>query len=157
MGVSGSGKTVVGSLLAARLGGRFFDGDPFHPPENIVKMAAGEPLTDADRAPWYERMRREVVQAAPPGSTWVLACSALKKAYRDVLRRPNETDVRLVFLDGSYNMIFERMTRRKDHFMREGMLRSQFETLERPDAEEAMIVSVHQSTAAVVDEIIQRL
>jgi gluconokinase len=120
-------------------------------------MAAGEPLTDADRAPWYERMRREVVQAAPPGSTWVLACSALKKAYRDVLRRPNETDVRLVFLDGSYNMIFERMTRRKDHFMREGMLRSQFETLERPDAEEAMIVSVHQSPAAVVDEIIRRL
>jgi gluconokinase len=157
MGVAGSGKTVVGSRLAARLGGRFFDADEFHPPENIVKMAAGVPLSDDDRQPWFAGMRREVVEAAPPGTTWVLACSALKKSYRDFLRHPDETDVRFVFLDGDYDLIFARMAQRKDHFMREGMLRSQFETLERPDAWEAMTVGVDQSPDAIVAEIISRL
>jgi gluconokinase len=157
MGVAGSGKTVVGSRLATQLGGPFFDADQFHPPENIAKMAAGVPLSDTDRKPWFEAMRRQVVEAAPPGTTWVLACSALKKAYRNFLRRPNETDVRFIFLDGDYNLIFARMAERKDHFMREGMLRSQFETLERPDAQEAMTVGVDQSRDAIVAEIIRRL
>ena len=142
MGVAGAGKTEVGSRLAARLGARFFDADAFHPPENIKRMSAGLPLTDADRWPWFDRMRREVVEAAPPGQTWILACSALKKRYRDHLRRSGEHDVVFVFLDGDYDTIFKRMSARTDHFMKEGMLKSQFEALEPPDKDEAIVVSI---------------
>ena len=157
MGVSGAGKTEIGSRLAARLGGRFFDADSFHPPGNIARMSAGEPLTDADRWPWFDRMRRDVITAAPAGETWVLACSALKKSYREWLRKPDEDDVQFIFLNGDYDTIFNRMTARTDHFMREGMLRSQFATLEPPTTDEAMIVDARANPDDIVKEVIRRL
>jgi len=132
MGVSGSGKTEVGRGLAAVLGGQFFDADGYHPEANVAKMSAGMPLTDDDRRPWFERLEREVVASCPAGSTRVLACSALKRKYRDWLRAARPGCVRFVHLVGDFETIFGRMAARKDHFMGAGMLRSQFETLEDP-------------------------
>lgn len=156
-GVAGSGKTEVGARLAVRLGGRFFDADQFHPPENIARMSAGYPLTDAERWPWLANMRRQVIERVPPGETWVLACSGLKKSYRQFLKRPDESHVRLIFLDGDYELIFARMKIRQDHFMRESMLRSQFEALEPPSSDEALIVSIDCTPDEIVDEIVRRL
>ena len=152
MGVSGSGKTEVGQRLAAKLTGHFFDADAFHPPENIAKMSQGVPLTDADRIPWLEAMRTRVIDACPPGETCVLACSALKRHYREYLRATRPASVHFIFLDGSYDIIFARMQERTDHFMREEMLRSQFASLEAPGNEEAIQVSI----AAPVDEVVTR-
>ncbi len=134
MGVSGSGKTEVGRALAAALGARFFDADGFHPPENIAKMSAGTPLTDADREPWFERLAADVIRPCAPGETRVLACSALKRAYRDRLRAAKPGAVRFIHLAGDFQTIHDRMIARTDHFMRADMLRSQFATLEDPAA-----------------------
>lgn len=156
MGVSGCGKTEVGTRLAARLGGDFFDADGFHPPENIAKMSAGEPLTDADRAPWFDRMEREVIAPCPPGAVRVLACSALKKRYRDRLRAalPWPGVMRFVHLEGAYELIFSRMSARHDHFMREDMLRSQFAALEPPRPEEepdVLALSIEPSVEVIAE------
>lgn len=137
MGVSGSGKTSVARSLAASLGAAFLDADDLHSGASRQKMAAGTPLDDADRAPWLARLRDEL--AARPRV--VLACSALRRRYRDVLRQAGG-DLRFVYLDGSHDLIEARMRDRRDHFMRPGMLRSQFETLERPAADEADVITV---------------
>ena len=134
MGVSGSGKTEVGRGLARALGGLFFDADGFHPPANVAKMSAGTPLTDDDRQPWFDRLEREVLAPCAPGETRVLACSALKKSYRDRLRAARPGAVRFVHLAGDFDTIHGRMTARQGHFMRAEMLRSQFATLEDPAA-----------------------
>jgi gluconokinase len=127
MGVSGSGKTTIGRLLAARLGCAFLDGDDFHPAENIAKMAAGTPLGDEDRWPWLERLNRELRAR----DNAVMACSALKQAYRDIL-----TDgipaCRLVHLRGSLELIRSRLTERRHRYMPAALLESQFATLEPP-------------------------
>jgi gluconokinase len=131
MGVSGSGKTTVGEMLARRLGWDFFDGDEFHPPENVAKMAAGVPLADEDRAPWLARLHDLLAGTLRVGRHPILACSALKARYRDVLLA-GTAGVRVVYLKGSYDLILARMQNRPGHYMKPGMLRSQFDALEEP-------------------------
>lgn len=146
MGVAGSGKSTVGAWLAARLGGAFFDADDFHPPANVAKMAAGIPLDDADRAPWLARLRREVVD--PPGGPRVLACSALKRAYRRQLGA-GTPGVALVYLQGSPALLGTRIAARSGHFMKPGMLASQLATLEEPGPDEGVTVSIDASPECV--------
>ena len=131
MGVSGAGKTTVGAALAQALGCEFLDADEFHPPENVAKMAAGKPLTDADRWPWLDRLNGELLSRAARGTGAVLACSALKEAYR--LRLMTGTGcARLVHLCGSLEFIRARMATRKHRYMPASLLESQFSTLEAP-------------------------
>ncbi|MBP6469262.1 MAG: gluconokinase [Chloroflexi bacterium] len=154
MGVSGCGKSTVGLALAQRLGAMFYDGDDFHPPQNVAKMAGGSPLNDDDRYPWLARLHDLLAEHLAQGETAVLACSALKKKYRDQLRQGNE-GVRLVYLQGSLNLIWERMAARQDHYMKPVMLQSQFDALEPPSPQNTMIISVEHSVEDIVDYIIQ--
>jgi len=154
MGVSGSGKTTVGRALAERLGVPFLDGDDFHPPENVRKMAAGKPLTDDDRRPWLLELRRRIDRLRSEGRSAVLACSALKAAYRDVLM-DGAPGVRLVYLRGSYELIAGRLARRRGHFMPPGLLRSQFEALEEPD--DALVVDVARSPDEIAGMVVEKL
>jgi gluconokinase len=160
MGVSGSGKTEVGRALATALGGTFFDADGYHPPANVAKMSAGTPLTDDDRWPWFDRLGREVLAPCAPGETRVLACSALKKVYRDRLRAAAPGAVRFVHLAGDFETIHGRMAARQGHFMKAEMLRSQFATLEDPAAlgeTDALHVSILPPIEAIVRDVVARL
>ncbi len=154
MGVSGSGKTTVGKMLARRLGWEFFDADEFHSPENVAKMAAGIPLTDADRAPWLAALHDLLAEARQAGRRPILACSALKQSYRDALRAGNP-GVRVVYLKGSYDLIQARMQSRADHYMKPGMLRSQFDALEEPP--DAWTADVSLPPEEIVKEILELL
>jgi gluconokinase/6-phosphogluconolactonase len=157
MGVSGSGKSTIASRLAERLGWTFEDGDRFHPKRNVAKMSAGHPLTDEDRWPWLQAIADEIGRVCQAGGHLVIACSALKRAYRDVLA-DDRGDVRFVFLDGSQALIAERLARRKGHFMPPGLLDSQFKTLEPPQADEhAITVSIDAPVETVVDNIVNRM
>jgi len=129
MGVSGSGKSTVGRMLAERLGATFLDADDFHPPANVAKMRAGVPLDDADRAPWLDALAAEL---ASPAGRIVLACSALKTAYRDRLRQA-APGLLTIFLHGDPALIRRRMEARGGHFMPSGLLESQLQTLETPE------------------------
>lgn len=155
MGVSGSGKTTVGEVLAARLGWPFVDADDFHPPANVEKMRAGVPLTDADRGPWLAALRRRLDDACDRGESLVLACSALKHAYQHYLERHHPADVRYVYLHGSEELIRERLAARTGHFMNPALLHSQFETLEPPD--DAVRVDISGTPESIADEIRRRL
>src|SRR5690242_4082506 len=117
MGVSGSGKTTLAGRLAARLHYTFADGDDFHPPQNVAKMARGEPLTDADRAPWLQTLAKWIAEHDSAGRSTVLACSALKRAYRDTLRAPAPQRVWFIHLDAPREALRQRMARRKGHYM----------------------------------------
>jgi len=130
MGVSGVGKTTVGQALAQQLGWSFADADDFHPAANVAKMRAGIPLTDADRAPWLQSLRATIAFWLAAGQSAVLACSALKQAYREQLLVGPE--VKLVFLRADLNLIAERMAARHGHYMNPALLRSQFDVLEAP-------------------------
>lgn len=152
MGVAGVGKTTVGRLLAERLGWPFVDADAFHPAANVAKMKRGEPLTDADRAPWLAALRALLAQHAAEGQPLVLACSALRAAYRDVLA--DGGPIAFVHLYGSSALIRTRMEAR-DHFMPPGLLASQFEALEPP--ENALTLSVEAPPAALVEAIVGHL
>jgi gluconokinase len=157
MGVSGSGKTTVGKLLAERLGWQYQEGDALHPPENVAKMSAGTPLTDADRSPWLHRIAARIDEWRSRGESGVVTCSALKRAYRDIIigDRP---DVGLVHLRGSRELIGRRMAARKGHFMPTALLDNQFATLQEPSPEErAITVDVDGTPAEIVDEILRRL
>jgi gluconokinase len=157
MGVSGSGKSTVADRLAARLGWRYEDGDRFHPPANVAKMSAGHPLTDEDRWPWLQAIANEIDRTCKDGQRAVVACSALRHAYRDVLVHGRD-DVRIVFLNGTQDLIAERLAARKGHFMPPGLLTSQFATLEPPQpAERPITVSIDASVEAIVDDIIRQL
>lgn len=145
MGVSGSGKSTVGALLAGRLGCEFLDADAFHPPENVAKMAASVPLTDADRAPWLARLNAELRARHDA----VLACSALKESYRRTLAQG--VDCRFVHLRGTLELIRERMRLRKHRYMPASLLESQFATLEPPGG--AIDVDVAESPARCVEVI----
>ncbi len=142
MGVSGCGKTKVGKALAADLGWPFFDADDFHPEANVAKMAAGTPLTDADRWPWLDRLADEMGAILARGGDAVLACSALKQAYRDRIasRAKAPSDFRFVYLKGDYDTIAPRVTERRHRYMPATLLESQFATLEEP--KDAIVIDV---------------
>jgi gluconokinase len=157
MGVSGSGKTTVASKLAERLHWTFEDGDRFHPKSNVEKMSAGQPLTDEDRWPWLNAIADEIERVCTAGEHAVIACSALKRTYRDVLLR-GRNDVRIVFLNGTQQLIAHRLSSRKDHFMPPGLLDSQFRTLEPPGFDEnAIDVSIDATVDAIVNDIVSKL
>jgi gluconokinase len=157
MGVSGSGKSTIADRLAARLGWRYEDGDKFHPPSNVAKMSAGHPLTDEDRWPWLRAIADEIDRVCETGQRAVIACSALKRTYREILVH-GRNDVRIVFLNGTQDLIAERLAARKGHFMPPGLLISQFRTLEPPQLNERPItVSIDDSVEAIVDDIVRQL
>jgi len=155
MGVCGSGKTTIGSALARALDVPFVDGDDFHPPENVRKMAAGIPLTDDDRAGWLRALADRMRDATRAREGLVVACSALKRAYRDVLRQ-GAPDARFVYLDGPRELLATRMSARRGHYMPASLLDSQLATLERPSADErAIVCDVSSAPADVVAAIIR--
>ena len=157
MGVSGSGKSTVAEALAKRLGWRCEDGDRFHPASNVAKMRAGHPLTDEDRLPWLKAIAAEIARTCAANQHAVVACSALKRAYRDILVN-GRSDVRLVFLDGTDTLIASRLAARKGHFMPAGLLASQFRTLELPGADEHPFrVSIDATVEAIVDDILRQV
>ena len=156
MGVSGSGKSTVASMLANRLQWTYEDGDWFHPETNVEKMHHGEPLTDQDRLPWLRAIAAWIDNTRKAGSHGVIACSALKRRYRDILidGRP---DVRLIYLKGDQTLIARRIAHR-EHFMPASLLPSQFEALEEPGSDEnPIIVSIEQRPREIVEEIIATL
>ena len=154
MGVAGSGKTTVGERLAKQLGWHFYDADAFHPAENVAKMANGTPLTDADRAPWLAALLALISSSLKEGRPAVLACSALKESYRQQLLAGNE-GVLVVYLKGSYELIWSRLSQREDHYMKPAMLKSQFETLEEPT--DALTLDVAMPVAGIVQEIVNHI
>jgi gluconokinase len=157
MGVSGSGKSTIAEHLANRIGWIFEDGDQFHPASNISKMHAGQPLTDDDRWPWLRAIAAEIDRVYRAGGHVVIACSALKRAYRDILVH-GRRDVRIVYLDGTQQLIAERLAKRTGHFMPPDLLPSQFRTLEPPGSDENPVtVSIDASIEAVVDDIVHQL
>ena len=157
MGVSGSGKTTVADKLAERLGWDFEDGDIFHPASNVAKMSAGQPLTDEDRWPWLRAIAEDIGRVCEAGQRVVIACSALKRVYRDILVH-ERNDVRIIYLNGTQQLIADRLAARKGHFMPPGLLTSQFKTLEPPGASENPVtVSIDASVDAIVDDIIRLL
>jgi gluconokinase len=157
MGVSGSGKSTIADALAKRLGWRFEDGDKFHPASNVAKMSAGRPLTDEDRWPWLQAIADEIDRLCGKGQRAVVACSALKRAYRNVLVHGRD-DVRIVFLNGTQTLIASRLAARRGHFMPPGLLASQFKTLEPPTADERPAnISIDATVTAIVDDIIRQL
>ena len=150
MGVSGSGKTTVGVLLAQALGGEFVEGDDYHPPANVAKMRQGVPLDDADRRPWLETLAAEIGRWLAAGRTVVLACSALRRRYRAILRggRPG---VRFVHLSGTAALIRARLAGRRGHYMPASLLDSQLATLEEPL--DAIVVAIDRPPAEIVARI----
>jgi gluconokinase len=155
MGVSGSGKSTVAGLVAGRLGWDLAEGDDLHPPANVAKMQAGEPLTDDDRWPWLESIAEWIRAHTAAGTPGVVTCSALKKRYRDVLRGEG---VVFVFLEGSKDRISDRLASRHGHFMPPALLESQFDALEAPTEDETFItLCVSATPAEEAQEIIDRL
>ncbi|MCI0488900.1 MAG: gluconokinase [Blastocatellia bacterium] len=158
IGVTGSGKTTVGKLIADLLGWPFYDADDFHPEANIIKMRSGIPLTDADRAPWLHALERLIADSLSGNHSAVLACSALKEAYREHLRAPSASDpssVRFVYLRISPVVAEQRLQQRPDHFMPPGLVPSQFEALEEPA--DALIVEATLEPREIASEIRQAL
>lgn len=152
MGVSGSGKSTIGRLLGKQLGIPFFDGDDFHPKTNVEKMADGHPLNDDDRVGWLERLNELARAHEDQGA--VIACSALKAKYRKLLRHGIEK-LDFIYLDGSFELISNRLAQRQNHFMPSDLLRSQFETLEIP--KHAFSVSIDAEPSTIVADILQKL
>jgi carbohydrate kinase (thermoresistant glucokinase family) len=153
MGVSGSGKTTVGALLAKKLGFRFFDGDDYHSKRNIKKMASGQALTDADRREWLLRLNELACSHQNDGA--VIVCSALKESYRRLLCQEIEEKCRFVLLSGTFEEIMDRMQKRVGHFMPPSLLRSQFATLESPKG--AIVVSIKNTPEVIVSTILDQL
>ena len=155
MGVSGSGKSTVAGILAGQLGWDLQEGDDLHPAENIAKMASGQPLTDADRWPWLQRIADWIDGHLAAGRSGLVTCSALKRSYRDVLRRD---DVVFVHLAGTRKEISDRLTMRLDHFMPTTLLDDQIATLEPPEPDErTLVVEIGRPPAVEVAEIIDEL
>jgi carbohydrate kinase (thermoresistant glucokinase family) len=153
MGVSGCGKSTIGALLALRLGWEFADADWFHPASNVDKMESGIPLTDEDRWPWLDAIAAWIDQTRRDDGHAVIACSALKRRYRDVLIG-DRADVRLVYLKGDETLIARRIATRHEHFMPQSLLHSQYETLEEPGPDEnPVIVSVKPPPHEIVTQI----
>ena len=153
MGVSGSGKTTLGKALAEKLGWDFFDADDFHPPENIAKMTAGIPLSDSDRAPWLAALHHQLLSTLSADRHPVLACSALKETYRAKLLEGMD-GITVIYLKGSYDLILSRMSTREDHYMKPGMLQSQFDVLEEP--KDAIVLDVKMPLKDMIDTITKK-
>lgn len=153
MGVSSTGKTSVGTAVAQRLGMKLIDGDDLHPRANIQKMASGTPLNDDDRFPWLERINDAAFSLEQKSEKGIIVCSALKKKYRDQIRQGN-ADVKFIFLQGSFELVLERMKQRKGHFMKPEMLQSQFNTLEVPQADEPDVIFIDIDGS--FDEVVER-
>ncbi len=153
IGVCGCGKTTIGQALAQKLGWRFLDADDFHPETNVAKMASGMPLTDDDRWPWFDRIVAEMKRVSAAGQHAVVACSALKEAYRNRLAAGG--DVRVVYLKGDAATIESRLVRRAGHFMPASLLPSQFATLQEPT--EAIVIDIREPVAAQVAAITRAL
>lgn len=156
MGVSGSGKTHVGQEVAQRLGWSFVDADDFHSPSNITKMRAGIALTDADREPWLETLNRLLLTKQREESDVVLACSALKHAYRLTLA-DGVGNLRFVYLDVPEAVVIERVRARRGHFLHSELVASQFTDLETPNTDEAIIIDADRPKAAVIDSVVEAL
>ena len=157
MGVAGCGKSTVAARLARRLGWDFAEADTFHSQANIAKMSSGSPLTDDDRAPWLDAMAAYLGGARAAGRPCVLACSALRRVYRERLAAGNP-DVRCVYLQGSYEMIAARLATRRGHYMPASLLASQFATLEEPTADEhAITLPAEGPVATTLDRIAREL
>ncbi len=155
-GVSGAGKTTVGELLARELDWHFLEADDFHPAANIEKMRSGYPLTDEDRWPWLERLREQIKRSLAARENAVLACSALKRKYRERLRVNDE--VKLVFLRGSYAVIAEQLRHRRGHFFDRALLKIQFDDLEEPQPDEsALTIELGRTPQELVKEIKEKL
>jgi len=155
MGVSGCGKTTVAAILASRLGWPFEEGDALHPQANIEKMAAGHPLTDADRWPWLAKVADWIDERLDAGENGLITCSALKRSYRDLINRRGSGLI-FVFLAGSKETIAARLAARHGHFMRASLLDSQFADLEEPAADEPAIrVDIGPPAAEIVEQIME--
>ena len=154
MGVSGCGKTTVGKALAAKQGWDFYDGDDFHRLDNIAKMASGIPLNDDDRAPWLASLTALIAACLKENRPGVLACSALKEQYRQLLFADNQ-GVRIVFLKGDYDLIWSRMLARPGHYMKPEMLKSQFDALDEPTS--GLVIDASLSVDEIVDRILEYL
>ena len=154
MGVSGTGKSTIGKLLSDRTGWGFYDADDFHPPSNIAKMNHGIPLTDSDRVPWLLKLQQLIVKISDKGQHGILACSALKSQYRQILQN-DRSDVIFIYLRGNYDCIQSRIQQRTGHFMSSSLLRSQFDTLEEP--QNALTIDVSDPPEAIVEEILHYL
>jgi gluconokinase len=155
MGVAGSGKSTIGGMLAGRLGWEYVEADAYHPPGNLAKMRAGEPLTDADRWPWLDALAAEIDALRAALRSAVVTCSALKRAYRDRLRA-GRTGVRLVYLDGDRELIEHRLTARHGHFFPGRLIDSQFRDLEPPAPDEHAVV-VRLSDAIRPSELVTEI
>ena len=156
MGVCGSGKSLVGAALARELDIEFAEGDAFHPPANVALMSAGVPLTDADRDGWLRALGERLAEARRAGQGLVVSCSALKRSYRDLLRRA-AGDVRFIYLRGSPGLLAERLAGRVGHFMPPSLLESQLATLEEPSPDEdAWTCDVSRPLDAIVAELARR-
>lgn len=153
MGVSGSGKTEIGKLLSEKLSRPFFDGDDFHPEANVKKMSSGHPLNDEDRKEWLIALNKLAVDHKHKGA--IIACSALKKNYRSLLRAGMGNCMIFVYLDGSFDLIKSRLEKRKGHFMPINLLQSQFDALEPPS--KAIIVSIEETPVKIVKKIMKEL
>ncbi|MHB1688346.1 MAG: gluconokinase [Ignavibacteriaceae bacterium] len=153
MGVSGSGKTTIGKLLSDKLGWRFYEGDEYHPKENIEKMKNGISLNDEDRKPWLMKLRSIIEESISKKNNIIISCSALKESYRKILQVNNE--VNFVYLKGSFEMVEKRMKEREDHFMKPGMLQSQFDALDEP--KNAIIVDIENSSEKITINILNKI
>ncbi|WP_250492711.1 gluconokinase [Caballeronia sp. GAWG1-1] len=156
MGVSGAGKTRIGEMLAERLQCPFTDGDAFHSAANKEKMHKGIPLTDDDRWPWLKTIRAAIEEKKRAGETAVFTCSSLKRSYRDILR-DGDKDVVFVYLQGTFDVLKERLQTRTGHFFEPSLLQSQLDTLEEPGEDEAIIESIELTPEQIVDNVIEKL
>lgn len=156
MGVSGAGKSRIGEMLAERLSCSYTDGDAFHSAANKEKMHNGIPLTDDDRWPWLRTIRAAIEEKQRAGETAVFTCSSLKRSYRDVLRG-TDTDVRFVYLKGSFEVLHERLKSRTGHFFDPSLLKSQLDTLEEPGPDEAIEVGIELTPEQIVDEVMVKI
>jgi gluconokinase len=156
MGVSGSGKTLIGAALARALCIDFVEGDQYHSAENVKRMASGVPLTDENRAQWLDSLARRIAEAKRAGSGLVVTCSALKRMYRDVLRAA-APELQFIFLRGSETLLADRIAARRGHFMPPSLLDSQLATLEEPSAEEGpWVCDISASPKDIVADLVRR-
>jgi gluconokinase len=154
MGVSGTGKSTIGKLLSDRTGWDFYDADDFHSPANLNKLNRGIALTDSDRLPWLKELQQLISRALDSKKQGILACSALKAQYRQILQG-GSSEVIFIYLRGDYNCIQNRVQQRTGHFMNPSLLRSQFDTLEEP--QDALTIDVALNPGAMVEEILKKI